>query len=68
MHKHSIPVISVPVRMSDRPDNRMDEFDDLVELLMDHRCDDETETHRNETEPYNQPERVVDRPNQVGNL
>jgi nitrogen fixation protein NifQ len=44
MHKHSIPVISVPVRMSDRPDHRMDEFDDLVELLLDHRCDDRDET------------------------
>jgi nitrogen fixation protein NifQ len=44
MHKHSIPVISAPVRMSDRLDNRMDEFDDLVELLLDHRCDDTDET------------------------
>lgn len=25
-------------------DNRIDEFDDIVELLMDHRCDDTVET------------------------
>jgi nitrogen fixation protein NifQ len=31
---------SIPVRTSNRAENRMDEFDDIVDLLMDHRCDD----------------------------
>jgi nitrogen fixation protein NifQ len=35
---------SIPIRMNNHADNRMDEFDDIVELLMDHRCDDSDET------------------------
>lgn len=35
---------AAPVRMSDRTDNRMDEYEDLVSLLMDHRGDDSAET------------------------
>lgn len=37
-------LIAIPIRMSDRADNRMDEFDDIVELLMDYRCDDSDKT------------------------
>jgi nitrogen fixation protein NifQ len=35
---------SIPVRTSNRAENRMDEFDDIVDLLMDHRCDDRDTT------------------------
>jgi len=35
---------------------------------VDHARDDETEAHRYEAEPHDKPERVEDRPDQVGNL
>lgn len=37
-------VSSTPVRMSERPDNRMDEFDDIVALLLEHACDNSAAT------------------------
>lgn len=33
-----------PIRMTDRLENRMDELDDIVELLLDHGCDDSQAT------------------------
>jgi len=43
---HTISIAStVPVRMTDRADNRMDEFDDLVDLLLDHGYDKSADTH-----------------------
>jgi nitrogen fixation protein NifQ len=44
MQTSAITSISAPIRMSNQVDNRMDEFDDLVELLLDHRSDDTHET------------------------
>jgi len=36
----------VPIRVDNRPDNRIDEYDDIIALLKDHRCDDSDETQR----------------------
>lgn len=44
MHTVSIPASSIPIRMTDGVDNRMEELDDLVGLLLDHGCDDSNET------------------------
>lgn len=33
-------VATGPTRRTDRMENRIDEFDDIVELLLDHRCND----------------------------
>jgi len=37
-------VHTAPIRMTDRADNRMEEFDDIVALLLEHRSDDSAET------------------------
>lgn len=37
--------ISLPALINGRADNRMDELDDIVELLMDHSCDQSNDTH-----------------------
>ena len=39
MQPQSVHHVSVPIRMTDRLDNRMEEFDDIVQLLLDHACD-----------------------------
>ncbi|MEQ1600722.1 MAG: nitrogen fixation protein NifQ [Methylophilaceae bacterium] len=41
--KPSIPIHVDNHPQNNRPNNRMDEFDDLIELLMDHRADDSDE-------------------------
>ena len=40
-----IAIDPVPVRITDRLDNRMDELDDLIEMLLEYRRDDSRETH-----------------------
>lgn len=45
MQTSIIPADSIPIRMTDSLENRMDEFDDLVDLLVDHGCDAGNETH-----------------------
>jgi len=45
MQTTPIPASAIPVRMTDRLDNRMDELDDLIGLLMDHGCDNSDATH-----------------------
>jgi len=42
MQALTIPSIAVTIRA----DNRMDEYDDIIELLTDHRSDDSEETRR----------------------
>jgi nitrogen fixation protein NifQ len=37
-------IATSPIRMTDRLENRMDELDDIVELLLDHRCDNSQAT------------------------
>lgn len=48
MQKPAALSIATPIRMIERTDtrakNNMDEFDDIIELLMDHRCDDSDST------------------------
>jgi nitrogen fixation protein NifQ len=48
MQKPAALSIATPIRMMERTDtrakNNMDEFDDIIELLMDHRCDDSDST------------------------
>lgn len=39
----SVAIDSSPVRMTDRVDNRMDELDDLIEMLLEYRRDDSRE-------------------------
>lgn len=36
----------MPIRVDNSPDNRIDEYDDIIELLKDHRCDESDETLR----------------------
>ena len=43
MQRATTLVISAPIRMTDQVQNRMDEFDDLVALLLDHGCDNSDE-------------------------
>lgn len=56
MQKPAALSVATPIRMMERTDihtknraenssnNHMDEFDDIIELLMDHRCDDSDST------------------------
>lgn len=44
MQTVSIPANSAPIRMADHADSRMDELDDLIQLLLDHGCEDIDET------------------------
>jgi len=37
---------TVPVRMSDRRESRLEELQDLLDLLLEHRADDSDETRR----------------------
>lgn len=39
-----ISAASIPLRMTDRVDNRMDELEDLIGLLVEHGCDASDET------------------------
>lgn len=44
MQTFEINMSTVPIRMSDRLDNRMDELEDLIQLLLDHGRDDGEQT------------------------
>lgn len=37
--------ITVPIFLTEQAKNRMDEYDDIVNLLMDHACDNTPATH-----------------------
>ncbi len=46
MQTLAIPVYNAPPPLRERQNNRIDEYEDIVDLLLDHRLDDDEATHQ----------------------